>query len=220
MGMEIYWISGSAPAWRVLLTLELKGLEYTSRVLQTSKKEQKEPWFLELNPRGQVPVLDDDGTVVSESLAIMHYLEAAYPEPALFGNDPKRTGRIEQAVHETLSYADKAINGFVQPVFRNKTAEAAPGLPAVSENIRRELGLMDARLASTKWICGDTVSAADIVFVPTFQRLLRASDKAAALAQQFGLGSLATEFPNLSAWNTRVEAMPEFSRTFPPHWRT
>jgi glutathione S-transferase len=219
MAIEIYWISGSAPAWRVLLTLELKGLEYASHVLQTSKKEQKEPWFLKLNPRGQVPVLKDGDVVVTESLAIMHYLEAAYPEPPLFGDNPNHTANIEQVVHESLAYTDKAIDGFVQPVFRNKIDEASAGIPAVAEKIRQELSLMEQRLASAKWLCGDTISAADIVLIPTFQRLLRASGRAPGLAQQLELGSLGTTFANLVAWNKRVESLPAFEHTFPPHWR-
>ena len=66
MSIEVYWISGSAPAWRVLLMLEFKGLEYKSHVLQTSKKEQKQAWFLGLNPRGQIPLVKDNGIVISE----------------------------------------------------------------------------------------------------------------------------------------------------------
>ena len=100
MSIDVYFISGSAPAWRVLLALEVKGLTYQPRVLETSKKEQKEAWFLEINPRGQIPVIKDGEVVVTESLAILHYLEKRNPDPAIFGETPKQTAEVEQTVHE------------------------------------------------------------------------------------------------------------------------
>jgi glutathione S-transferase len=57
--LEVYWVSGSPYAWRVLLTLEVKQLSYTSRLLEASKGDLKKPEYLKLNPRGQVPTLKD-----------------------------------------------------------------------------------------------------------------------------------------------------------------
>lgn len=219
MSVEIYWISGSAPAWRVLFMLESKGLEYKSHVLQTSKQEQKQDWFLELNPRGQVPLLRDDGVVVSESLAIMHFLERKYPVPPLFGHLAEHTAIVEQAVHEILSYVDKPIANVVQPIFRNKIKEYRASLDGAAETTRKELGTVNDRLEQLTWLAGAEFSAADIVFVPTLQRLLRAIDKEPQLAGDLGLGSLATDYPALCFWNDRVEALPAFQATFPPHWR-
>jgi glutathione S-transferase/maleylpyruvate isomerase len=51
--LEIFWFSGSPFSWRVLLTLEVKGLGYTSRLLEASKDEHKAPHYLRLNPRGK-----------------------------------------------------------------------------------------------------------------------------------------------------------------------
>lgn len=218
MSITVYWISGSAPAWRTLLFLEFKNLKYESRILETSKKEQKEPWFLEINPRGQIPVVQDGDTVVTESLAIMHYLEKKQPEPSLFGSNPKQTAQIEQASHEILSYVDTAITGFVNPVFRNKIEENRDTLPEVTKKILNELEVLENRLENNEWLAGE-FSAADIVMIPTMQRLIRAMDKAPELAIEMGLSDLSDNFPNLMHWNSATELLEEFDATFPPHWR-
>ena len=218
MSIEIYWISGSAPAWRILLMLESKHLEYQSRILQTSLKEQKQPWFLELNPRGQIPLLKDDDIIVCESFAIMHYLEKRYPAITLLGDTPAQTAAVAQSMHETMAYTDKQITEFVQPVFRNKVAQCRDAFPKIVTSIHEELSVIETRLAESEWMTGE-FSAADIVLIPTIQRLLRAINKARDLAEEIGLGSLETDYPGLMAWNRKVEALPAFVSTFPPHWR-
>jgi len=67
MALEIFWGSGSPFSWRVLLGAEIKGLQYESRLLEFSKGHLKAPAFLQINPRGKVPVIRDDGFVLFES---------------------------------------------------------------------------------------------------------------------------------------------------------
>jgi len=55
--LEVFWVSGSPYAWRVLLTLEVMQLQYISRLLEASMGEVKAPEYLKLNPRGTVPTL-------------------------------------------------------------------------------------------------------------------------------------------------------------------
>ncbi|MFL6602538.1 MAG: glutathione S-transferase family protein [Steroidobacteraceae bacterium] len=88
MALEIFWGSGSSFSWRVLLGAEIKGLEYESRLLEFSKGHMKAPEFLQMNPRGRVPVIRDDGFVLFESLPILEYFEDKSPEVPLFGKDP------------------------------------------------------------------------------------------------------------------------------------
>ena len=216
--MEIYWISGSAPAWRVLYMLEEKSAGYESRILETSKKEQKQDWFLNLNPRGQVPLLCDGETTVSESVAIMHYLERRFPEPALFGTSASEAAMIEQSVQETLAYVDKAISAFVQPVFRNKADDIREKLPEIAESIHAELGSTERALEKHEWLAG-AFSAADITLLPTIQRLKRATQKAPELADDSGLRSMIQTYPRIAAWSKAMESRPAFEASFPPHWR-
>ena len=93
-GRELYFISGSPPCWSVMLALGVKDLDYTPRRLSNSAGDQKSPEYLSINPRGHVPVLLDGDTVVTETLAVLSYLDAAYPTLSLFGETPEETARI------------------------------------------------------------------------------------------------------------------------------
>jgi len=108
MAMEVFLISGSPFVWRVLLALEIKRAAYTTRLLERSKNEHKTPDYLALNPRGKVPTLKDGDFILSESLAILAYLDRKIPEPPLFGRTPAETGRIWQAISEWTSYVEPA----------------------------------------------------------------------------------------------------------------
>ena len=219
MSTEIYFISGSAPAWRVLMMAEVKNIDYQPIVLETSKKQQKEAWFLNLNPRGQIPLLKHNDVIISESLAIMHYLENAFPQNPLFGTNAIQTAAIEQSVYEILSYVDKPIADFVQPVFRNKIDQFRDSLDALADKILSELSLLNKRLSSHNNFLVGEFSVADIVLTPTLQRLYRGVSKAPELADSVGLGDLAGMFPNLHRWRLEIESMSAFTASFPPHWR-
>ena len=82
---ELHWISGSPYAWRVMLALEVKQVPYVSRLLDSSKGDLETQEFLRLNPRGQVPVLTHGDYVLTESLAILAYLDRQFPTPPIFG---------------------------------------------------------------------------------------------------------------------------------------
>src|SRR5512145_1540115 len=106
MSLEVYWGSGSPYAWRVLLALEIKRTPYASRLIEFSKKQHKAPEFLALNPRGKVPVLKDGDFALSESLAIVAYLDRKFPEPPLFGRTAAETGLIWKSISEALHYLE------------------------------------------------------------------------------------------------------------------
>src|ERR671922_2261994 len=117
MAIELYWGSGSPFAWRVMLTLEGKGLPYQSKLLGVSKGEHKAATYLKLNPRGKVPTLKDGDFVLYESLAIMSYLDRKYSEPPLFGKTAEETGLIWRALAECESYVVTAGDKVVRPIF-------------------------------------------------------------------------------------------------------
>jgi len=83
--MKIHMFSGSGFAWRIQLACELKGIPYDPAYMQPTPENLKSAAFLKLSPRGKVPAIEADGYSLSESLAIMAYLEAKHPERPLFG---------------------------------------------------------------------------------------------------------------------------------------
>ena len=84
----------STASYRVRLALNLKGLAFDTVSHQLRKYEQRAPAYLALNPQGLVPALEMGGTVLTQSLAIMEYLEETHPEPALLPKDPVGRARV------------------------------------------------------------------------------------------------------------------------------
>jgi glutathione S-transferase len=219
MAIELYWGSGSPFAWRVMLTLEVKGLAYESKLLEFSKGEHKAPAYLRLNPRGKVPTLKDGDFILYESLAIMSYLDRKYSDPPLFGKTPEDTGLIWRILSECDSYIVSNGDKVVRPIFFGKGLDKAEEIQQAAQKLRQELERIDERLAGPHWLVGDSISAADIGVFPLVQMLVRAASKEVAQPLNLGLLPLAQTFPNIANWVQRIEALPNYQRTYPPHWR-
>ena len=219
MAIELYWGSGSPFAWRVMLTLEVKRLPYESKLLEFSKQEHKTPQYLQLNPRGKVPTLKDGEFVLYESVAIMAYLDRKYPTPPIFGTTAEQTGLIWRSVMECESYLLSAGDKVVRPLFFGRGLEKIDEIQQAAQTIRQELETLNDGLASSNWLVGAEISAADIVIFPLVQLLLRAAGKEAAQPLDLGLIPLSKTFPNIARWVQRIEQLPNYQRTYPPHWR-
>ncbi len=86
--MKLYTYWRSSASYRVRIALNLKGLDAEEAYVHLAKGEQADPAYGAINPQNFVPSLQlDDGTVLLQSLAILEYLEEAYPEPALLPED-------------------------------------------------------------------------------------------------------------------------------------
>ena len=83
----------------------------------------------------------------------------------------------------------------------------------------QELKTLDARLSARNWLVGATISAADIAIFPMIQLILRAAGKEAAQPFNLQWMPLASYYPKLARWAERIEALPNYQRTYPPHWR-
>ena len=79
----------SSASYRVRIALALKGLDYDRQPVHLRRGEQQAPEFLKQNPQGLVPVLEHEGAVLAQSLAIIEYLEERFPEPALLPAAPE-----------------------------------------------------------------------------------------------------------------------------------
>jgi glutathione S-transferase len=219
MALELFWGSGSPYAWRVLLALEYKRLEYVSHLLEFSKQEHKSPQMLKLNPRGRVPVLRDGEYVCFESLAVLYYLDRRFPDPPLLGRDAEEGGTIMRVVCEYQAYAEEHINRILYAIYfdgiEGKVDEVARAMHVVAGEART----IEGRLSKSDWLVGEHFSVADAVVFPGIQLLLRSLERREARELRSRLLPLETNYPAIAAWIRRVEALPGYARTVPPHWR-
>ena len=81
--MKLYTYFRSSAAFRVRIALNLKGLEYEPAFVHLAQGDHRKPDYAALNPQALVPALIDDGQMLSQSLAIMEYLEEKHPSPPL-----------------------------------------------------------------------------------------------------------------------------------------
>jgi glutathione S-transferase len=219
MALEVFWGSGSGPAWRVLLALAIKNVPYESRLLSFSKGETKSPEMLALNPRGKVPVLRDGTYVISESLAILTYLERKFPAAPLFGETAEEAGQIMRVVMEHECYGLAAISAFARPLLFGRLDTQRDQVLLAVDGARAELARLEAELATRPFLATSKVSAADVFVYPQIKALERALGKPGAETIEHDLGPLLRVFPQLAAWCGRIEALPGYDATYPPHWR-
>ena len=219
MAITLYWGSGSPYSWRVQLALEHKRLPYESQQLHFDKQEHQSPHMLRLNPRGRVPVLKDGDYVVFESVAILYYLEVKYPQRPIFGSSPEEAGVIMRVICEFQAYAEPSLSKIVEAIFADRPAADLAPLADAMHVVAREARTIEGRLSKEDWIVGSAVSATDMVIFPWIQLLRRALRRDAA--RELGARFLPMEknYPALARWIQRVEALPGYERSYPPHWR-
>jgi glutathione S-transferase len=93
--LKLYHAEPVANSLKTLIALKEKGLEFQSIYIDLHKFEQHEPWFVAINPEGQVPVLDHDGAIITHTSVIAEYLEDAFPDaPPLRPADPLGKARM------------------------------------------------------------------------------------------------------------------------------
>ena len=93
--LKLYHAEPAANSLKSLIAFKEKGLEFQSVYVDLHKFEQHEPWFVAINPEGQVPVLDHDGVILTHTTVIGEYLEDTFPEaPPLRPTDPVGKARM------------------------------------------------------------------------------------------------------------------------------
>lgn len=92
--MKLYGYFRSSAAYRVRIAMNLKGLRREDVFVHLRKGEQRAPEYLKLNPQGLVPTLVDGEAAITQSLAILEYLEEVHPKPALLPRDPADRARV------------------------------------------------------------------------------------------------------------------------------
>ncbi len=171
--LKLYNYFRSSASFRVRIALNLKGLSYDYAVVHLTKGggQQFAPAFRMLNADALIPVLDDDGHVLTQSLAIIEYLDEVHPEPPLLPQQPLDRAYV-RAFALTIACEIHPLNNL--RVLRYLVQQL--GVDEDAKNawyrhwVEQGLGALEARLLaegrSGRHVFADRVSLADVVLVP------------------------------------------------------
>lgn len=203
--MRLYWHPFSLFPRRVRIAVREKNIACEEIEIDLPGGATRAEEFRRLNPFGQVPVLEDDGLVIYESLAILEYLEERFPTPALLAADTGARARTRQFM---ATAGDYFAGPFKRWLPRFYTAEEswdrADQDRAVIE-MGEHLDVLEGALEGREYLVGD-FSLADIAYAPLVCELKTTQ-----------LGHLLTERPRVEAWVKRLRSRDAIRVTSPYH---
>jgi glutathione S-transferase len=171
--MKLYDSNLAPNPKKVRVYLKEKGLDVPIVPLDIVKGENRTPEFLQKNPLGGLPVLElDDGTHLTESLAIIEYFEEQHPNPPMIGTTPLERARVR----ETERICELGVLGSVATIFQNTSPFFAGRMKQsaeAAENARTRLGnalrVLDARLAKHPFLAGERPTIADCTMLAALE---------------------------------------------------
>jgi glutathione S-transferase len=203
--MKVYADPITVNCRKVLAGLDLIGAPFERVHVDYFKAEQKDPAYLAVNPNASVPALVDGDFVLWESNAILQYAADKFGRDQAYPRDLQRRADINRwLLWESSSWFPSAyvflVENCVKPLLGGQPDPAV--LDAQAAQFHKLAGILDARLAQSAWVCGDTPTIADIAL---------ASPIHLHAWQQLPLA----DHPNLKRWMTeQVEQLPCWKKTF------
>ena len=191
--IKLYDKDFSGNAYKIRLFLSLLNIDYQSIVVDMMGGEHKQAPFLKLNPRGQVPVLDDDGLIIWDSMAILVYLARRYGGEEWLPTDAPTMAKVmqwlafsENEVLYGLARA-RAIKRFKRPWDPVPCREMGVGA----------LSVLEEHLAQRKWLVGEGATIADIACYPYV-----------ALAPEGDISL--DDYPRVRLWFASMQSLPGY----------
>lgn len=192
--MKLYDAARSGNCHKVRMLLAQLGIAYETIPVDLPSGENKQPPYLALNPRGQVPLLEDEGELIWDSQAILVYLARRYGGESWLPTVPLAMARVMQ----WLALSENEI----QYGLARARAALQFGAPWNVEECQRvgrgALQLLQGRLETAEWLAAEHITIADLACYPYV-----------ALAPQSGV-ELAS-FPAVATWVGRVQALPRYA---------
>ena len=169
--MKLHGYFRSSAAFRVRIALNLKGLAYDTAFVHLPRGEHRRPAYGALNPQALVPTLDVDGNLLTQSLAILEYLEETRPQPPLLPKDAPGRARV-RSLAQLIACEIHPLNNLrvLQHLKRALGQDEARVNAWYRHWIADGLAKLEAQLAGTsgtgRYCHGDAPSVADCCLVP------------------------------------------------------
>lgn len=197
--MKLYSSMGPNPAV-VTMFLAEKGAQIPVENVDLMGGENRQAPYLAKNPAGQLPCLElDDGSHLSEIIAICEYLDEKFPNPTLIGSTPEERAQTRMWVRRIdLNICEPLTNGFRfaegLPLFQSRVRTMPHAADDLKTLAQEKLTWLDGLMAGKTWIAGDRFTLADILLFCFLQ-----------FGAQVGQ-PLNPDNKNLTAWTERVKA--------------
>ena len=201
--MKLYWHPFSIFPRRVRVALLEKQLAFEDVLVDLPRGATRSAEFRRLNPFGQVPVLEDDGLVIYESLAILEYLEERHPTPALLPADAANRARTRQLMYTAGDFAPP-LKRWLTRLFEPEAAWDRPDQERAATELAAHLDILETLLPEREYLAGSAFSLADVAYVPLVCEL-----------EMCLLGHLLPPRPAVHAWTNRLRARPSVKATSP-----
>ncbi len=205
--LKLYTLFRSSAAYRVRIALNVKKLAYESIQTALIKGEHRRPEYLALNPQGLIPALEIDGAVLSQSIAIIEYLNERHPDPPLLPSDPLGRAHVRSLALAIACDIHPLNNLRVLNYLRDRLAQSEETMNAwyrhwVEEGFRGLEIELRRHSKSSRFCYGDAVSMADVCLVPQVFN-----------ARRFKVDL--APFPTITAISAHLESLPEFAAARP-----
>jgi glutathione S-transferase len=189
--MKLYMTEGSGNAYKPRLLLEMLRVPYEKVVVDTKTKEHKQAPYLAINPRGQVPALEDNGRVFWDSTACLVYIARKHGGERWLPTDAAGMAEVMQWLalsNNELHYGLQWARGVMNKI-KTGNIEEYQGYG------RNGLAVLEGRLKGNEWLALGRPTIADLACYP----YVKVSPEG---------GFKLEEYPAVEAWMKRVEALP------------
>ncbi|MDQ0316989.1 glutathione S-transferase family protein [Amorphus orientalis] len=199
--MKLYDAPRAANPRRVRIFLAEKDVVIDTEPVDIMSKQHLEEPFARLNPLRRLPVLVlDDGTVITESIAICRYFEEVHPDPPLFGRDPKEKALVEmwqRRVEFGLLFPSQFAFRHTHPAMRELEVPQIPEWGEANKpKIMSFLGFLDREMSADGYVVGDAFSIADITALVAIDSLKLSKIR------------IPEDLTRLKSWYDRVSSRP------------
>lgn len=207
--ITLHGFQRSSASFRVRIALNLKRVEYRTVTHDLSLAEHRAPAYLMINPQGLLPALEDGSRILTQSLAIIEYLEARFPEPSLLPPDPAGAARVRALFQviaaDTHALASMRVGAYLKQRLGHDDAQVRAWQHHwIGQSFDALETLLSRDPSTGEFSHGDRPSLADIALVPQ-----------AHTAGRNGLELGA--WPTISRISDACLRLPAFAQAHPDH---